>query len=64
VRSGISLADVESHLDRRTLKVQRRAGLAKPAEAAAAEAILNNQAAVAAAAASAAAATAAVPSSQ
>jgi phosphoribosyl-ATP pyrophosphohydrolase/phosphoribosyl-AMP cyclohydrolase/histidinol dehydrogenase len=43
VRDNITLADVESHLERRTLKVQRRAGLAKPAEAAAAEKILASK---------------------
>ena len=45
VRDSITLADVESHLERRTLKVQRRAGLAKPAEAAAAEQILAQKSA-------------------
>ena len=50
VRDGVSLTDVESHLERRTLKVQRRAGLAKSAEAAAAAQILAQKAEAAASA--------------
>jgi len=37
-KAGVTLADVEGHLDRRALKVRRRAGDAKPARIAAAKA--------------------------
>lgn len=38
VKAGVSLSDVEAHLDRRALKVRRRQGDAKPARIAAAKA--------------------------
>ena len=38
VRAGVRLSDIESHLDRRALKVRRRAGDAKSARIAAADA--------------------------
>jgi phosphoribosyl-ATP pyrophosphohydrolase/phosphoribosyl-AMP cyclohydrolase/histidinol dehydrogenase len=37
-KAGVSLADVEAHLDRRALKIRRRAGDSKPARIAAAQA--------------------------
>ena len=37
-KAGVTLADVEAHLDRRALKVRRRAGDSKPARIAAAAA--------------------------
>ncbi len=40
-RAGVKLADVEAHLDRRTLKVRRRAGDSKPYRIAAAAAFLD-----------------------
>jgi hypothetical protein len=39
--AGVTLADVEGHLDRRTLKVRRRAGDSKPYRIAAAQAYLE-----------------------
>jgi phosphoribosyl-ATP pyrophosphohydrolase / phosphoribosyl-AMP cyclohydrolase / histidinol dehydrogenase len=40
-KAGVSIADVEAHLDRRTLKVRRRAGDSKPYRIAAAAAYLE-----------------------
>lgn len=37
-RVGVNLSDIEGHLDRRALKVRRRAGDSKPARIAAAKA--------------------------
>lgn len=40
-KAGVTLADVEGHLDRRSLKVRRRAGDSKPYRIAAAAAFLD-----------------------
>ena len=37
-KAGVSIADIEAHLDRRALKIRRRPGDSKPARIAAAEA--------------------------
>jgi phosphoribosyl-ATP pyrophosphohydrolase/phosphoribosyl-AMP cyclohydrolase/histidinol dehydrogenase len=37
-KAGVSISDVEAHLDRRALKVRRRPGDSKPARIAAAKA--------------------------
>ena len=37
-KAGVSIADIEGHLDRRALKIRRRPGDSKPARIAAAEA--------------------------
>jgi hypothetical protein len=56
---GVTLSDVEAHLDRRALKVRRRAGDSKPARIAAAKA--HFEAVQAASAARAAGTAAAIP---
>ncbi len=40
-KARVSIADIEAHLDRRTLKVRRRPGDAKPYRQAAAQAYLD-----------------------
>lgn len=40
-KANVSLADIEKHLDHRTLKVRRRAGDSKPYRIAAAQAYLE-----------------------
>lgn len=44
-KAGVSIADIEGHLDRRALKIRRRPGDSKPARIAAAEAHFAAQAA-------------------